>query len=195
MADEVVAKRYAAALVAVSAGREDLEKLLGELTAVRDSFRRVHRLEKLLNSPAVKEAEKTDLVDRVFKGRVDDRIHRFLRAIFRRRRIRLFDRIVRETRAATDRLLGRHRAFVRSAIELPDGFRTRLHATLERTTGHTLTMDYREDPAIVGGLHIRIDDKVLDARFSRTLRVLRDRLLADRLLMKAHGAPDGGKNP
>lgn len=193
MADEVVARRYAEALVLSARGREDMERILAELVAVRDSFRKVAGLHGLLMNPVVKESEKEGIVERVFKGRVDDRIYRFLQAIFRRRRVRLFEEIVDETRHAIDRLLGRHRAKVISACPLPDDLRARIHATLERTTGYTLDMRFKEDPAMIGGLYVHIDDMVLDARFSRSLSALRDRLLNDRLLLMAPGASDGGK--
>lgn len=196
MADEVVARRYAAAFVATAKGPDDLKALLSEIVAVRDAFRGVKGLHGLLMNPVVKESEKEQLVRRVFGGRVDDRILNFLRGIFKRRRVRHFETIVDEVRAAIDRRLGRHRCKVVSAVPLPDPTRDRVRTTLERTTGYTLDMRYREDPSILGGLYVHIDDMVLDARFSRSLSTLSEKLLNDRLIFQnsqiAGADADGG---
>jgi F-type H+-transporting ATPase subunit delta len=63
-----------------------------------------------------------------------------------------------------------------SAVPLTEDELKRLHARLERMTGLTIELTTRVDPALIGGLYVRIGDRVMDRSVKGLLRSLQDRL-------------------
>lgn len=63
-----------------------------------------------------------------------------------------------------------------SAVPLTDGERTSLADTLTAQHGSGLQFDYRIDPAILGGLVIRVGDKLIDGSVASKLAAMKQAL-------------------
>ena len=64
-------------------------------------------------------------------------------------------------------------AVVTSAVELTDSERQTLESRLRAKHGDDLPIDYRVDPAILGGLMVRVGDKLVDGSVASRLSQLR----------------------
>lgn len=60
-------------------------------------------------------------------------------------------------------------AIVTSAVDLDPTQRERLASALARIYGHPVFIDVAVDPAVLGGMHIRVGDEVLDGTMMRRL--------------------------
>ena len=76
-----------------------------------------------------------------------------------------FQRLVRLDR-------GRHTALVESAVPLADPVRERLTAGLARAYGPTLETSFSENPALIGGVRIKVGSDVLDGSVRAKLAAL-----------------------
>lgn len=184
MAREVIVRRFASTLVSISRDVAQLEDWLHQLETFSLIIRRMPRLSRFIANPAIPEPVKQDLFQRALKDQFDPRIQRFVQLLLILRRLGLVHRIVEELRFEIDRLKGHHYAEITSAIPLPDSMRRKVVASLEKVSGYRLDPEFVVDPSIIGGLHIHIDDVAIDARYSRRLAELRDRLTEHSLLFR-----------
>ena len=56
----------------------------------------------------------------------------------------------------------RHRALVESATSLPEDLRTEVRASLTKLYGDDLDTSFSENPALIGGMRIRVGSDVYD---------------------------------
>jgi F-type H+-transporting ATPase subunit delta len=80
-----------------------------------------------------------------------------------------FQRLVRLER-------DRHTALVESATPLAEPLRQDIQAGLARTYGETLEMSFGENPALIGGIRIRVGSDVYDGSIRARLMALASRL-------------------
>ena len=83
--------------------------------------------------------------------------------------------IARALRDLVDEKAGRVRARVTSAKPLPALMEGRIRAAIERTTGRSVVMEKREDPALIAGMVTQIGDVVYDGSLAAELAELRQR--------------------
>ena len=67
-------------------------------------------------------------------------------------------------------------AHVRSAVPLTTSERTQLEQSLAQRFGSTLEAEYDVDPALIGGVVVRVGDEVIDGSLAGKLSTLRERL-------------------
>jgi len=101
----------------------------------------------------------------------DDRVSQAVRRILEARRrgymvlLAEFHRLVKIDRA-------RHTAEVQSALPLPPDLRIRVQAGLERLYGPGITTSFAENPALIGGMRIRVASDVYDGSVRAGLAAL-----------------------
>jgi F-type H+-transporting ATPase subunit delta len=76
-----------------------------------------------------------------------------------------FLRLVRLDRA-------RHTAEIESAIALPAGLQADIQVGLARTYGSGLTMLFKENPSLIGGMRVRVGSDVYDGSVKGALAAL-----------------------
>jgi F-type H+-transporting ATPase subunit delta len=84
---------------------------------------------------------------------------------------RHFEELVRRQR-------GIARAEIRSALPLDEQDRAELERTLERLAGREVELTELVDPSLIGGISVRIGDRLYDASIRSRLERLRARLTA-----------------
>ncbi len=176
--DGLVAERYARALFLVAERRGEIFECLDELRRVRDAVAGTPRVDAYFRSPLVPRERKRATMREGVAARSPEPVRRFLDLLLRKERLALFpaasDAFERQVRAWQ----GLQEAEAVSAVPLTDDERRRLHAGLERRTGRTIELKTRVDPDLVGGLYVRIGDRVLDRSVQGLLRSLGERLAA-----------------
>jgi len=80
-----------------------------------------------------------------------------------------FQRLVRLDR-------DRHTAFVESAVPLPSSTREQLQDGLARVYGTALETSFAENPALIGGIRIKVGSDVYDGSLRARLAALESRL-------------------
>jgi len=81
--------------------------------------------------------------------------------------------------AQVDRAEGRLRAQLTTAVALPAAQLAGLQATLAQRLRCTVVFDHRVDPTIIGGMVLRIGDRIFDGSLASRLRRLRQRMVSE----------------
>jgi F-type H+-transporting ATPase subunit delta len=171
---DVAAKRYAEAayLLAKQDGKEDA--WASGLAAVAALFGddRAHAVFENARVPA---NQKLALVDRSLAG-VDPHVLNLARLLVRRRRTSLGPQIAQAFQELIDEAKGISHATVTSAVPLTDADRAAVQRRLIDITGGPVVIETHVDENMLGGLVVRIGDRLIDGSTKSRLLALRRRL-------------------
>lgn len=152
----------------------------GRLDAVEDELFRLgriiagnHDLELALSDPTADAAGKVALVDGLIQGKVDATTKSLVDQLVREPRGRSVVAGLSDLAALAAKRRERSVAHVRSAVELDAAQRDRLETTLTRIYSRPIALHVEVDPALRGGLLIKIGDEVIDGSVAGRLAALR----------------------
>lgn len=175
MKSVTIARNYAEALFAAAQRREGE---FGELIdAVAGAVQADERVVTALASPRVSKAAKSAILERALKGQAPVEFVRFLQAVVRRGRQNLFGEIAHEYQVLLDRQLNRVHAGVTLSSELDARAEKQIVERLTKALGREVRAHFRADPKILGGVVVRVGDRILDGSVRRRLTVLQRRML------------------
>ena len=166
-----VARNYAEALFA--AGDQ-----YGEvLDAVAGAIQSDERIGTALESPRVSKAAKAKILERALKGQAPKEFVRFLQAVVRRGRQGLFAEIAQEYQVLLDQKLDRVHAGVTLSEEPDAKTQKQVVDRLTKALGREVRAYFRTDPRILGGVVVRVGDRILDGSVRRRLTAVQRRML------------------
>ncbi|MDD6088198.1 MAG: ATP synthase F1 subunit delta [Desulfovibrionaceae bacterium] len=177
MNSDIVARRYAEALFSLGKerGAETLKRYAENLRGLAELFDAHPELSKIFRTPVFEAQEKQKLLDAAISTEsVEPEVKRFYSLLVERSRLAL----IRQISDCFNTLLDREEGIVRgqlvSAVSLDKERQAGLLATLTKKTGLKLNLRFDVDPDILGGIVLKIGDKVLDASLKAQLNSLRD---------------------
>ena len=171
---------YATALYNAAAEAGRLNEVDGELAEITDAVRENPALARALTNPAVRGEGKSNLLAALAKGD-DPLVARFLQVLLDHRRLGDLGAI---QEAFADRVrLDRNELAVEltTAVAIDDATADKVQKQLASATGLTVTMDRTVDPTILGGVVLRVRDRLVDASLRRRLDLLGRDLRAARI--------------
>lgn len=175
-------RTYGQALFELSVEENKVDTYAEQISDVRTLFVSNPDLMKLLTHPQIQSEQKIEVIQKCFESQVDDQIESFMEIIIKAGRqaemIKIFDYFLKQIKAYKH--IGT--AYVTSAKELTErqklAIETRL---LELTDFISFEMVYQTDPSLIGGMIIRIGDKVVDSSIKTKLENMSKELLSIQL--------------
>ena len=182
MRDSTIAGTYADVLLELAQRAEDPQgwgKMFGDVAAAVENDT---QLRHFLESPRIGDARKIDVLHRAFANVLPAPLVRFLETLVRHRRQMLLASIAVEYNKRLNVLEGRVHADVTVARALSEKERAALAAQLTRTVGEgrSVVPVVRVHPPILGGVIIRVGDRVVDGSVRSRLARLRHLLASAR---------------
>ncbi len=161
---KLVSKTYGDALFEVALEENKLDLFSEEVRTVKAAMDDNPDLFKLMTHPKVVKEEKIKVIENILNGRVSQELVGLIRMIVDKGH---FDEIDSVFTYFIDEVKEyRHigTAYVTSAVELTDAQKSAIEKRLLETTKYvSFEIYYKVDPAIIGGLMIRIGDRVVDS--------------------------------
>jgi F-type H+-transporting ATPase subunit delta len=173
---ETAARRYADAAFEIGKADGTLDAWERDLGALREALAD-DRLRALVEHPAVPFPEKEKVVRRVVTGVSREALSLALLMI-RRGRPGAIDAMVERFAELVRRERGISLAEVRTALPLDEEQRTAIAERLRALTGDRVEMNEVVDESLIGGVSVRIGDRLYDASVRSRLERLRARLTA-----------------
>ena len=171
---DVAGRRYAAAVLAIARQDGALDSWAEALEALESLTARPEFV-AALQADGMTDDKFQAIVRRVLPGVTPVQLNLF-RLLRRKGRLGLGPDIASFFRELVDEERGVARALVTSAVELDDERRTALERRLAEQTGKQVTVETQVDPSILGGLIVRIGDRMVDGSTRGRLRALRSQL-------------------
>lgn len=174
------ARRYAEAAFQVAMRDDTLETWRSELDAAA-TIVSDERAVKVLANPAIPAERRAEVIRQLLKGRISEPVQNLIQLLLRRGRIEQLPRVAAEFRRLDDDRQGITHATATSAAPLtPDDLRA-LTARLEESTGGRIALDVQVDPSVLGGLVVRVGDRLIDGSVRGRLERLRNKLVSGAL--------------
>jgi F-type H+-transporting ATPase subunit delta len=178
MNDATIGRNYAETLL-ILAKRENKEEEWGALIeSVAEGMREDRTLRTFLESPKIAAARKIEILGRALGERVPHVFLRFLETVIMKRRQMVIPSIASEYRALIDESEDRVHATVIVAREPAEPEKDALKRQLSRLYGKKVVPHFSLNPAILGGVIVKVGDTVMDGSVRRRLATLRSRMLA-----------------
>lgn len=178
MRDATIARNYAEVLLTLARRADDPHGWGRMARELAEAMQGDERLRHFLESPRIAAEQKHAVLTRAFQDRFPRLLVRFLQTLVTKRRHMLLPTIVTEYFDLLDAAEGRVHARVTVARAPGAGDEAMIAAQLSRTLGKQVVPHLVVDPAILGGVVVKVGDQVMDGSVRRRLAALRGRLLA-----------------
>ncbi len=174
---ETAARRYADAAFELGRADRTLDAWARDLASLNDALA-IPEVELVVKHPAIAFAKKQEVLRQVVGSDVSKQALNLVLLMIRRGRPKQVPAMVERF----DELLRRERgivlAEVRTALPLDDAEREAISERLATLTGATVEISEIVDPTLIGGIAVRIGDRLYDASVRSRLERLRARLTA-----------------
>jgi F-type H+-transporting ATPase subunit delta len=178
MSDIVVAKRYAKALFEIAKEQDKIAQYEAELKLIVDAMSESEELRNVIGHPSIGLGKKTDLIDNIFKSKVSEHVLQMLKLLVSRRRQDILSFMLVDYVQISNDALGQEQAFVYTPFAITDAQQQEIAAEFSKITGKTVRVECVIEPSLLGGIQVRIGNRVYDASFSGKLERLRKSMIS-----------------
>jgi F-type H+-transporting ATPase subunit delta len=175
--DAGIARNYAEALFEVGERTGESERYGAVLDALAGAVAADEHIRVTLESPRTPKGQKVLLLRRALEGRSPVPFQRWMEAVARRGRLGLLDVISREYLGLLDVKFNRVHAGVVLARRADPSLQAEITRRLSAALGKDVIPHFREDANLLGGLVVRIGDRVIDGSIRHKLHQLRRQML------------------
>ncbi|MBI3740516.1 MAG: F0F1 ATP synthase subunit delta [Chloroflexi bacterium] len=121
-------------------------------------------------------AKKETLLSRVIPAQTASEVKNLIALLASKNEIHLLPEVIAEFDRYAQRAPEQTTARVISAVELRAAEKKSLEAKMQKQFGASLAYEYSLDPSLLGGVVVRVGDKVIDASVAGKLAALREKL-------------------
>lgn len=173
---QLVAKTYAKALFEVATESNQLDKFAEELKFVLETFQHHPMFYELYKTPQISNDEKKGIISEVFEKTLSAEVMNFLKILLDKRRTGNFEEIAKEYQRLANDYNNIVEGVAVTAISLKKEDQDKIESKLSNITGKKIKLKNEVDPSIIGGILVRIGDKVIDGTVQSRLGELQEDL-------------------
>lgn len=177
MQDESVGARYAGALFELAREQGCLEEVGQQLVLLQGVLTSSRAITLALQSPSIPTAVKKDIVLTSLERYVSPLLLKFVLLLVERQRFEAFGAIVAQYGVRLQESQGEITAEVEVATELGADVEAAVAARLTAHTGRRAVLEWKTNQDILGGVVVRIKDRIIDYSLRKQLHDLKERLL------------------
>ena len=154
---------YGDALFQLAVESSACVQMLDEVNELKKILADNPELARLMKNPRFSKEEHIEILGEVFKGRIDGQLYSFMELLTTKGRYAYLDEILDYFTVRVKEYLHIGQAIVTSAIAIDDEMKKRIKDKLLSTTGYKeIEIEYITDPSLIGGMVIRIKDRIVD---------------------------------
>jgi F-type H+-transporting ATPase subunit delta len=178
MNNSTIGRNYAETLLILAKREGQAEEWGTLIESLASAMQEDQTLKTFLESPKLAASRKIEILKAALGKRVPPLFLRFLETVIMKRRQMVIPEIAQEYRALIDVSEDRVHANVTVAREPAEQEKEALVQQLSRLFGKRVVPHISINPAILGGVIVKVGDTVMDGSVRRRLASLRSRMLA-----------------
>lgn len=180
---KLISKTYGTALFELAVEEKKVDQFLEEIIGIKEALGSNPELTNLMMHPKISKEEKIQVIENIFKNRISCELLGFLSLVITKDRCKELSTILTYFIDSVKELKGIGVAYVTTPLALQAEQKQQVERKLLDTTAYQeMEMNYLIDMTIIGGMIIRIGDRVVDGSVSTKLRELQKQLLKIQLV-------------
>ena len=155
------------------------EGLKEELESFSAALKRSPEIEKFFLNPVFANEEKGKFLKKIYPGRIHanfEILFNFLMVLLEKKRFHLIHEILQEFKRIVDEKRGMGTAEIKTAVPLEPHREREMVSQLEKIAGYKIRVKKEVDPALVGGVVVKIRNKILDGSVKHRIDLLKKEL-------------------
>jgi F-type H+-transporting ATPase subunit delta len=173
---KLVSNTYAQALFEVALELDNLDQIRDELGFINETFKTYPEFYEVFRTPKINKEERKDVIVKVFSEKISKEVMNFIKILVDKRRGTAIGGIYNEFVDMVDAHKGVVKAVVESAVPITEEEQSALTEKLAKVTGKEIRLTALVNPEIMGGLVVKIGDKVIDGSVKNRLDIMKDNL-------------------
>ena len=171
---------YARSMLELANERNEAREIGREMAGIQELTEQNPTFAAFLADPGIGATERTATLDKVFRGRVSPLVMNFLGVLNSKGRLRLMGSIAEAYVNLLDEQQGNVEVDVTVAQRLSPEQLEQVRQRVSEALGKTAVVHQYVDENIIGGLVLRVEDRLIDASVKYQLEAMREKLLAAR---------------
>jgi len=175
---KLISKTYGDALFSLSVEENKTDEFIEEIAQLLVVLKQEEDFSKLMNHPRVSVEEKVNLVKEIFTGRISKELVGFLTLVVTKGRYAEIQNILQYFLDCAKEFKGIGVAYVSTPLELTAQQKDAVEQKLLATTDYRkMEMNYLVDESLIGGMQIRIKDRVVDSSIRTKIAKMQQNLM------------------
>ncbi|MDY0872343.1 F0F1 ATP synthase subunit delta [Dongia rigui] len=168
-----LAQRYAAALFELADSKHQLDAVVGDLAALAKMIDESADFRRLINSPVLSRGDQGRAISGIVQAaQFGPLTAKFLGLLAQNRRLFALSAMIQAFKKMLADRRGEMTAQVWSARPLSADQQNALAETIKRAHGAKVTMEVKVDPALIGGLVVKVGSRMIDSSIRTKLQKL-----------------------
>lgn len=176
--DSATLNSYAHALLELSDARGVTDQVAGDVRDISTMIDNDPMLAKYLSDPSISHVQRRDKLDRTFNGKTADVLVGFLKLLNAKGKLGSFGGIAKAFKALLDERAGNQNVEVTVAQPLSESELEDVRIEISKKIGRHAQITQKVDESIIGGLVLKIGDKLIDGSVKTQLETMKRRLIA-----------------
>lgn len=171
---ELVALTYGKALFEVAEELNSVDPYLEQIHFVKSLFEEEPAFYELFKSPRINKLEKQNILKTTIGDKVSNEVMHFMFVLLDKKRASSFIDIAKEYIRLANQYKNIEQGIVYSAVSLSEEHIQLIENKLSEITGKGIKLEAKQEPSLIGGVKVKIGDKVIDASVQSQLKNLKE---------------------
>ena len=171
---DLIADRYASALYDLAIDSKSVDSVLEDLTFLQKIFNDHKELHLVIKNPLIASIDKLEILEKILKNKIINKLTlTFLKVIEKNKRFSNIYSIISQFININAYNRGDVLADITSAEELYDEQKQNINEQLKNTLGKKLSLNFKVDKKIIGGLVVKVGSKMIDTSLANKINKLK----------------------
>ena len=172
-----VERTYAQVLLELADEAGVLDEIADESQQLEELIRTDIDLRRLLESKVLAVAERSGVLENIFHGRIHDLLYRFIQVVNQKDRLDELGRVMLAFAKLLDEKRGLIEVDAYVASRLDEGLAQQVASRIGQAFDSTAIVHQYVDPSLIGGLKIRVADRLIDGSVVAQLRRIQEKII------------------
>lgn len=174
---QTVERVYAQALLELAKESEVLDEIADQMAQVAHLAQQQPDLVRLISTKTISTAQRTQIIENVFKGQVHDLLHRFFQVVNNKNRLDHLQGIAAALANLVDQDRGTVRVDAFVANELDKDRAEQVARRIGQIVNGQVELSQHVQPDLIGGLKVQIGDRMIDGSVAAQLRSIERKIV------------------
>lgn len=181
MVELVVAQRYGTALFQLALEENQIDKMEQDIVLLKDTFANEKDLMGLISNPQIPISERKKIIEEVFSGNVSKDLLGLIDLTIQKKREDILPQIFEDFLSRVNEYKGILIVSVTVFNPLTNEQEKALINKLEKATKKTIQLEQKIDKSLIGGMVIRIGDRILNNSIKGMIENMSKNLLSTKI--------------